>query len=305
MDKVLVITGPTGVGKTKVSIEVADILKGEIISCDSRQTYRGMDIGTAKPKKDQRKKVLHHLLDLAFPDQKFSAADYAKVAKKKIKEVIKKGKIPVVVGGSGLYLRALCKGFFKGPKGNERIRRKLKKEMESFGKNYLYLKLKQIDPEAALRIHPNDEHRIIRALEVYELTGKKISQFQKEGEYEPEEFEFIKFGLTLKRDKLYQRIDQRVDQMIKDGLLEEVKKLKKIGYFPELLPLRTFGYKELFSYIGGKIDLGKAIELIKLNTRHYAKRQITWFKKEKDIIWLDAEKNNLVSEIVQIFSKNA
>ncbi len=186
MDRVLVITGPTCVGKTKVSIEVADILKGEIICCDSRQIYKFLDIGTAKPTKKQRERVLHHLLDLVKPDQRFSAADYAKVAKKKIREVVNKGRIPVVVGGSGLYLRALFRGFFKGPKADEKIRRKQKKDLESFGKEYLFKKLKSKDPEAAKRIHPNDEHRIIRALEVYELTGKRISQVQKEGEYEPE-----------------------------------------------------------------------------------------------------------------------
>jgi len=305
MDRVLVITGPTCVGKTKVSIEVADILNGEVICCDSRQIFKYMDIGTAKPNEKEREKINHHLLDLVEPNQRFSAADYARLAKAKIKELLNKGKVPMVVGGSGLYLRALTRGFFKGPKADEKTRVKLKKELGTVGMDRLYKRLKEIDPEAAEKIHPNDENRIIRALEVYELTGKKISRFQKEGEYEPLEFEFVKVGLTTDREKLYKRIDKRVDQMMEDGLLDEVKNLKKKGFTSGLMPLRTFGYGELFLYLKGEISLYEAVDSIKLNTRHYAKRQITWFKKEPKIIWLDAEEFGLADEINQIFSKNA
>lgn len=306
MEKVLVILGPTGVGKTKVSLEVADILKGEIISADSRQIYKYLDIGTAKPTEEEQNKVAFHLIDIVEPDEKFSASDYAKGAKKEIREVIERKKVPIVVGGSGLYLRALFKGFFKGPKANHQIREKLKEESEKFGKKFLHGRLKEKDLEAALRIHPNDEIRIIRALEVCELTGKTITELQKKGGYEPEEFEFVKIGLNLDRKKLYERINRRVDQMMQDGLLDEVKKIKKMGYSSPCanLPWKTVGYKEMFSYLEGKYILEKAIDLLKMNTRRYAKRQLTWFKKEKDVIWLDAGKDDLVFSIIKEFSKN-
>lgn len=303
MEKVLVILGPTAVGKTKVSLEVADILKGEIISADSRQIYEYLDIGTAKPTKEEQKKTVFHLIDLVDLDKRFSASDYAKEAKKIIREVIKRKKVPIIVGGSGLYLRALLKGFFKGPKADQTIRERLKKESGKFGEKFLYNRLKEKDSEAALRIHPNDEVRIIRALEVCELTKKTITELQKKGEYEPEEFEFIKIGLKLDRKKLYERINQRVDQMMQDGLLNEVKKIKKMGY-AFASPLKTYGYKELLGYLEGKLTLANAIDLIKRNTRRYAKRQLTWFKKEKDVIWLDAEKDDLVFSIIKEFSKN-
>jgi tRNA dimethylallyltransferase len=307
MEKVLVILGPTAVGKTKVALEVADILKGEIISADSRQIYKYLDIGTAKPTEEDQKRVAYHLIDIVEPDEKFSASDYAKEAKKIIREVIERNKVPIVVGGSGLYLRALFKGFFKGPKADHNIRERLKKESEKFGTKFLHDRLKEKDPEAALRIHPNDEIRIIRALEVCELTKKTITGLQKKGEYEPEEFEFVKIGLKLDRKRLYERINQRVNQMIKDGLLDEVIKIKQMGYaLPQKdLPWKTLGYKELFLYLEGKLTLEKASDLIKRNTRRYAKRQLTWFKKEKDVTWLDADKEGLIFSIMKECLKNA
>ena len=304
MEKVLVILGPTAIGKTKVSLEVADILKGEIISADSRQIYRYLDIGTAKPTEEEQKKAVFHLIDIVEPDKKFSASDYAKEAKRIIREVIKRKKTPIVVGGSGLYLRALFKGFFKGPKADQTIRERLKQESDRFGKGFLYNRLKEKDPESASRIHPHDEIRIVRALEVCELTGKTITELQKKGEYEPEEFEFVKIGLKLDRKELYNRINRRVDQMIEDGLLDEAKQIKEMG-FSEALILKTLGYREIFSYLEGKLSLAKAIQLLKRNTRRYAKRQLTWFKKEKDVVCLDADERDLALSIAEEFSKNA
>ena len=302
LKKVLVILGPTASGKTKVSLEIADILKEEIISADSRQVYRFMDIGTAKPTLEQRKKVPHHLIDIVDPDQYFTVADYSRRAREALKEVVSKGKEPVIVGGSGLYLRALFKGIFKGPGRDEKIRQKLKDRAEKCGSESLYLELKKKDPEAAQKIGPHNLVRIIRALEVYELTGKRISDLQKEGEYPPEEYDFIKIGLNLNRKTLYQRIEQRVEEMIKAGLIDEVESLKRKGYDLSLAPLRTFGYKEIFQYLEGEISLDEAIDKIKLNTRHYAKRQLTWFKKEEEVIWMDGGKLNLKQEILKVFN---
>jgi tRNA dimethylallyltransferase len=299
--KILIILGPTASGKTKVSLEIADILKGEIISADSRQIYRFMDIGTAKPGLEQRKRILHHLINIVNPDEYFSAADYSNGARAAIKNTLERGKEPIIVGGSGLYLRALFKGIFRGPGKNEELRSKLKQRAEEFGIESLYKELEQKDTEAARKIGPHNLVRIIRALEVYELTGKKISDLQKKGEYPPEEYDFVKIGLELDRERLYQRIEQRVEQMINDGLVDEVKGLKEKGYDPRFAPLKTFGYKEIFQYLDGKMSLEQAKENIKLETRHYAKRQITWFKKEEGILWLDAEKENLRDEILRIF----
>jgi len=302
LKKVLVILGPTASGKTKVSLEIADILDIEIISADSRQVYRFMDIGTAKPTPEQRKRVPHHLIDIVDPDQYFTAADYSIKAREVLKEVVSKGKEPVVVGGSGLYLRALFKGIFKGPGRDEIIRQKLKERADNYGVESLYLELKEKDPEAAQKIGPHDLVRIIRALEVYELTGKRISDLQKEGEYPPEEYTFVKIGLNLNRETLYHRIEQRVEEMIKAGLIDEVESLKKKGYDLSLAPLRTFGYKEIFQYLEGEMGLDEAKGKIKLNTQHYAKRQLTWFKKEEEIIWIDGGKLNLKEEILKAFN---
>ena len=298
------ILGPTCVGKTQVSLKLADIFKGEIVSFDSRQVYKFMDIGTAKPTKKERERIRHHLIDLVSPVEKFTAVDYGKEAREIITGIIKRNKQPIAVGGSGLYLKALIEGFFQGPKADEKVREKLEREAQEFGGPHLFNRLKEVDAPAAERIHPNDLVRIIRALEVYELTGKPISIWQREGEYEPLPLRFVKIGLNLERKKLYQRINLRTEEMISQEFLDEVKKLKKKGFTPELKALKTVGYQELFDYLEGKFDLPAAIEKIKLNTRHYAKRQLTWFRKDKEIIWLDAENENLIEEILKHFSKN-
>ncbi len=301
LKKILAILGPTASGKTKVSLEIADKINGEIISADSRQIYKYMDIGTAKPGQDERKRIPHHLIDIVDPDEYFSAADYSARARRAIKEILSRGKEPLIVGGSGLYLRALFKGFFKGPGRDENLRRELKKKAEKLGTELLYLELKEKDPEAAEKIGPYNLVRLIRALEVYELSGQKISELQKKGEYPSKEFEFIKIGLELEREKLYRRIDQRVESMICSGLVDEVKSLKIRGYDTSLIPMRTFGYKEIFQYLKGEVSLDEAKQKIKLNTRHFAKRQLTWFKKEEGIIWIEAEKTVLEKEILKTF----
>ncbi len=298
------ILGPTCVGKTQISLKLADILKGEIVSFDSRQIYKFMDIGTAKPTKEEREKICHHLIDLISPDEEFTAADYGKKAREIIQKIIKRKKQPIAVGGSGLYLKALIEGFFQGPKADEKIRERLQGEAQRFGEPHLFRRLKEIDPPAAERIHPNDLVRIIRALEVYELTGKSISTWQREGKYEPFPVRFVKIGLSLNRKTLYQKINSRTEEMISRGFLEEVKGLKEKGFTPKLKALRTVGYQELVNYLEGKFELQEAIEKIKLNTRHYAKRQLTWFRKEKEIVWMDAEDDNLIEKILEYFGED-
>jgi len=303
LNKLLVILGPTGVGKTQVSLKLADILDGEIVSFDSRQIYKFMDIGTAKPTKEERERVPHHLVDLISPDKRFTSADYGKKARDVINEIKGRDKQPIAVGGSGLYLKALIEGFFLGPPADQKIRDRLQKEAQEQGEPHLYNRLKEVDPQSAERIHPHDLVRIIRALEVYELTGKCMTYWQQEGSYEPFLMNFIKIGLTLDRKRLYQRINQRVEEMIARGLLDEVASLKNKGYSPELKAFKSVGYQELFAYLEGELDFSIAIEQIKLNTRHYAKRQLTWFRKDKEITWLDVSENNLVEMILDIFKQ--
>ncbi|MCJ7508647.1 MAG: tRNA (adenosine(37)-N6)-dimethylallyltransferase MiaA [candidate division Zixibacteria bacterium] len=298
MQKVLIILGPTAVGKTKVALEIADKLNGEIVSADSRQVYKYMDIGTAKPTSEEQRRVPHHLIDIINPDEKFSAAEYAKRATEAIYKILKKRKKPIVVGGSGLYIKALTEGLFEGPGANPKIRKKLEREAEELGNSHLYQRLKTIDPAAAKKIYPNDLKRIIRALEVYELTGKTISELHQKGTYFAPEFEFVKAGLGIDRKELYRRIEDRVDRMLSFGFVEEVRNLIKMGYSSKLNALDTLGYKEIFSYLQGETDLNGAIEKTKQSTRNYAKRQLTWFRKDKEIIWFDAKDENLANKMI-------
>jgi tRNA dimethylallyltransferase len=300
-DGVLVILGPTCVGKTQLSLKLADILKGEIVSFDSRQIYKFMDIGTAKPTEEERRHVPHHLIDVVYPDEKFTAADYGKRAREIVRQIGKREKTPIAVGGSGLYLRALIEGFFEGPKADEDIRGKLEREAQELGEPHLFNRLKRVDPRAAEKIHPHDSVRIIRALEVYELTGKPISTWQREGRYERFPVRFVKIGLNMDRARLYERIDLRIENMISAGLLDEVRTLKQKGYTPKLKALKTVGYQELFDHLEGRFELREAIDSIKLNTRHYAKRQLTWFRKEQNITWMNAAEGNLAGRIVDSF----
>jgi len=301
---VLVILGPTCVGKTQVSLKLADILKGEIVSFDSRQIYQFMNIGTAKPTKEEREKIPHHLIDVIPPDQRFSAADYSKRAREIITQIIEKGKQPIAVGGSGLYLKALIKGFFQGPPADRGIRERLKREAQTSGKLSLFDRLRKVDPQATERIHSHDLVRIVRALEIYELTGKPISECQQDGQYDPYPASFIKIGLTLERRVLYERISHRVEEMIEQGLLDEVRNLKERWNVSELKAFKTVGYQELLLYLNGELDFSDAVEKIKINTRHYAKRQMTWFRKDQEITWLDATDKNLIGKILERLSRN-
>lgn len=288
--KILIITGPTAVGKSKYAVKIAQKMNGEIISLDSMQVYKFMNIGTAKPSKEELKKIPHHLIDIIKPDQGFSVAKFIQITNKKIQEIIKKGKRPILVGGTGLYLRALLYGFdFPKAGYEEKIRDDLHTFAQKHGIKVLYNKLKKVDPNSAKKIHLNDKFRIIRALEVYYLTGKPISKQQFSNKKHINKYKII--CLTTDRPKLYELIDRRVDAMINKGLIKEVKRLLKKGYNQDLPALKAIGYKEVIDYLNGRFDYNEMIRLIKRNSRHLAKRQMTWFRSFPNIVFKDIKED--------------
>lgn len=296
---VLVLAGPTGVGKTGVSIQIANMINCEIVSADSRQIYRFMDIGTSKPSAEILEKIPHHFVNILDPDEDYSAGQYAKEAREVIGRIRERGKTPLVVGGSGLYIRALLNGFFGEDYRDESIRAQLNNRLENEGALSLYSELQRVDPQSAGQSHPNNMKRILRSLEVYYITGKPMSEIQKSGG-DPAPFPWIKFGLSMEREDLYERINRRVDQMFKAGLIEEVQDLLKNGYSAELNSLNSVGYKEVIEYLDDNLDLEHCISLVKQNTRRYAKRQLTWFRREPDIHWVAIEKPaNFASKIAE------
>ncbi len=257
-----------------------------------------MDIGTAKPSLQQQREIIHHCIDIKNPDEFFSAGEYGQLARKIIHDIFTRENFPIVVGGSGLYIRALVNGLFIGNYRDSALRNRLKIEAEKKGISNLYEKLSKVDPAAAQRIHPNDRKRIIRALEVYELSGKPISTIQKE-KTKPADFVPIFWGLRWKRENLYERIERRVDNMIKSGLVEEVKKLKKMGFDTRYNSLDSVGYTEVFDYLDGKTTFDEMVDLIKRNTRRFAKKQLTWFRQDSRINWTDLEESVDWNEVVQ------
>ncbi|MBI5196831.1 MAG: tRNA (adenosine(37)-N6)-dimethylallyltransferase MiaA [Nitrospirae bacterium] len=313
MNKVIILLGPTGVGKTAVSILLAKALDTEIISADSMQIYKGMDIGTAKPSLPELKEVRHHLISILSSSEHFSAGMFRDRAVKIIDELHRRGKIPVVAGGTGLYIKTLTRGLFEGPPADWHLREELLEEEKLFGKNYLYEKLKRLDPVSADKIKPQDTRRIIRALEVSLKGEKTISEFQHSGTT-PQNYEFIKIGLLRDRKELYGMIEQRVDKMMEAGLVDEVREILKLtevekmrgsadkrkaedksfitsqllNFIPSALSsMQSLGYKEISLYLDGLMSLEDAVKLLKKRTKMYAKRQFTWFKKEPDIRWMD------------------
>lgn len=284
MNKVIIILGPTGAGKTGLSLILAKKLKTEIISADSMLVYRHMDIGTAKPSRQELSSVPHHLINILEPDEKFSAGLFKERATDVIERLHERGKIPLMAGGTGLYIRTLTSGLFEGPGADEVLRNKLREEEKSQGTGHLYNRLKTIDPEAAVKIEPNDLRRVIRALEVSLKTEQGISLCQGASTV-PADYEFIKIGLSRDRKELYAMIEDRVDRMMEAGLLEETRRLLKLN--PNVTALQALGYKEMALYLDGATDLAEAIRLTKKRTKMYAKRQYTWFRKEPDIQWTD------------------
>ncbi len=287
LPKLLVICGPTASGKSELAIRLARELDAEIVNADSMQVYRGMDIGTAKPAPAQRKEIPHHLIDVADPDQPFSAADFALAADEAIRGTTGRGKRVIVAGGTGLYIRALLKGLVDSPSGAGEIRRELQEEARELGNQAMLEKLGRVDPELAARIHPNNRVRIIRALEVYRLTGVPLSRYQQEHGFSGRRYESLQIGIKVERRELYRRIDERVERMVEDGLLDEVHGLLASGYGRDLKSMRAIGYKEAAACLAGEYGPDEAVRLIKRDTRRYAKRQLTWFNADPDILWLE------------------
>ena len=287
--ELLCLLGPTAVGKTEIAIRLAQRLDAEIVSVDSRQIYRQMDIGTAKPTPEEQRAAQHHLIDCVDISDPFSVADYQSLADIAIADIQNRGKRVLLVGGAGLYFRAIVDGLFDGPGADPSLRKRLEEEAAQFGVDALHKRLQACDPESAERIHPNNLVRVIRALEVYELTGTPRSELQQQWHPEKQRYPFIAFGLTMPRALLYRRIEQRVDVMLANGLIAEVESLLATGYARDSVALQSFGYRELIAYLGGDCTYLEAISQLKQNTRRFAKRQLTWFRKDTRIEWLDRE----------------
>jgi tRNA dimethylallyltransferase len=285
---ILVICGPTASGKSDLALRLAHMLDGEIINADSMQVYCGMDIGTAKPTAEQQEGIPHHLIDIVRPDQPFSAADFAEAADAAIRDINSRGKRPIVVGGTGLYIRSLLKGLVDSPgDAAGEIRQQLRAEAQERGNQAMLEELRRVDPDLAGRIHPNNLVRIIRALEVFRTTGIPLSHYQQAHAFSGQRYRSLQIGIQVERPLLYSRIDERVNRMIEQGLLQEVQQLLSAGYGSELKAMRAIGYKELTAHLAVEYGLDEAIRLIKRNTRHYAKRQLTWFNADQDILWLE------------------
>jgi tRNA dimethylallyltransferase len=288
--RVAFLVGPTGAGKSAIALTIAERLDAEIVNADSRQLYRGMDIGTAKPSAEERRTVPHHLIDVRGPDEPLDVASFVTMARAAIGEIAGRGRRPLVVGGSGLYLRVLRGGIFSGPSASVEVRRELEDIAREHGIPFLHDQLGAIDPASAARIQRNDLYRIVRALEVYRLTGVPISVHQERHRFSGREFDSLTAGIDVPRPALYASIDRRFDEMIAAGLVDEVRALLASGYSPERPPLSTIGYKEIAAFVRGEMTLEAAVDLAKRETRHLAKRQLTWFRREPGIVWVDADR---------------
>lgn len=283
----IIIVGPTAVGKSSLALELAQNWKTDLVSLDAFQVYRYLDIGTAKPTPEERSRVPHHMIDIINPDEQYNAGRYAKEAGQKIAQIHQSGQIPLVVGGCGLYLKALLHGLCSGPPIDMVLRKKLQEEALTMGREHLYHRLQELDPQAAKRLHPHDSSRIIRAIEIYLQTGTTISSLQKAHSFTETYYQSKIFGLTCRRSDLYTRIEKRVEDMIEKGLVEEIKQLFERGYNQDAPGLLGLGYHQIINALEGKYSLEEAIRIIKRDTRHYAKRQFTWFQQTETVRWID------------------
>jgi len=289
--KLFVVLGPTAVGKSAVGIDIAKRLGGEIINADSLQVYKYLNIGTAKPSSKELHEVSHHLINIINPDEDFNAGMFRSRAASTIKDLYQNNKNIILVGGTYLYVKILLSGLIEGLPANMEIRENIKKLRAIFGLPYVYDRLLLLDPEAASRIHPNDYVRAERALEVNYLTAQKMSELQAVHSFQDQDYEYFKVGISLDREILKERIDKRVDIMIEEGLVEEVKQLREMGYKKNLKPMKSIGYKEINQFLDGEIDIDEAVELIKRDTKRFAKRQMTWLRKDNEINWFEKDKD--------------
>ena len=286
----IILTGPTAVGKTDLSIQLAKAMNGEIISADSMQVYRHMDIGSAKVTPEEMDGVSHHLIDVLEPEEEFNVVVFQKLAKEALTGIYERGHIPIIVGGTGFYIQALLYDIdFTENDGDTAIRRELEKLAQTQGAGCLHQMLQEIDPESAAAIHQNNVKRVIRAIEFYRQTGKKISLHNEQEREKQSPYQFLYYVLDTDRKTLYERIDRRVDLMMEHGLVDEVKHLADMGCTRDMVSMQGLGYKEILDYLSGEITLEEAVYILKRDTRHFAKRQITWFKRERDVRWLELE----------------
>jgi tRNA dimethylallyltransferase len=301
--RVLVLVGPTASGKTAVSLEVARQLGAEILSADSRQVYRFMDIGTAKPTSEQRLGIPHHFIDERDPDQEFNAGEFGVLGRERIGQILSRGRLPLIVGGSGLYIQSLIDGFFEGPGADPEYRVVLERRLGSGGVGELMAELERVDPESAHRIDPTKPRRIMRALELFHITGSPMTELHRRSRQESP-FEPVLVGLTMERSALYARINERCARMVREGLVEEARGLESRGFPRSLNALNTVGYVEAFDFLGGGISSERMLELFRQNSRHYAKRQLTWFRRDGRIVWLDAGSSGpveLAGQVAKVF----
>ena len=295
MKPLIILTGPTAVGKTELSINLAKKLNGEIISADSMQVYKGMDIGTAKITTKEMDGVPHHLIDILNPDEEFNVCIFKKYADAAINDIYSRGRVPIITGGTGFYIQSVLYDIqFDETEDNSKIRAELEEYANENGNEKLFELLRQCDPKSCEAIHPNNTKRVIRAIEYFRMTGKKISEHNEEQQMRPSPYNYLYFVLNDDREKLYNRIERRIDIMLEAGLLEEVKELYKKYPDRTLVSMQGLGYKEIIAYLEGECSLDEAISILKRDTRHFAKRQLTWFRREKEVIWLD--KNSMSQE---------
>jgi tRNA dimethylallyltransferase len=302
---VIIIAGPTCVGKTEVAMTLAEPLRGQIVSADAMQVYRHMDIGTAKPTQQEQARVRHYLIDVVDPDEPFSAARFKAAAEAVIAELHEKGHPAFVVGGTGLYIKALTQGLFRVQEGNGALRERLRAEAKDLGSSVLHQRLQDVDPEGAARIHPHDAYRIVRALEVLELTGKPLSEHHSAHGFSDDPYQVLKIGLFLDREMLYQRINQRVDRMLEAGFLKEVKGLLSLGYSPKLKSMKSIGYRHVAEYLEGHVTWDETVGRFKRDTRRYAKRQMAWFRADPEIHWLQPSAIDIMSRKIDSFLTGA
>ena len=288
-EPLVILTGPTAVGKTKLSIALAKAIGGEIISADSMQVYQYMDIGSAKIRREEMQGVPHFLVDELEPSEEFHVVRFQQMAKAAMEEIRSRGHIPILVGGTGFYIQAIVNDIDFTENEASPYRQELERLAAEKGADYLHEELKKVDPESAEVIHANNVKRVIRALEFYQLTGRKISEHNEEQKKRQSPYNFAYFVLNDDRARLYARIEQRIDEMLQEGLVEEVTRLKEMGYHRGMVSMQGLGYKEILAFLDGECTLQEAVEILKRDTRHFAKRQITWFKRERDVIWLNKE----------------
>jgi tRNA dimethylallyltransferase len=299
--KLIVITGPTASGKSSLAIELAHLFGGEIVNADSMQVYRHMNVGTAKPSIIERRGIPHHLMDVVEPDEDFNAAIYRSFAEPLLREIEERQKICFVVGGTGLYIKSLLGGLLKCPPTDHELRKKLFHECEEYGSFFLHERLKVLDPESALRIHPHDKVRILRALEIINLTNKPLSSLIRKHGFKDRPYRALKICLQMDRDQLYRRINERTLAMIEEGLVMETEVLLRKGYSPDLKPMKTLGYRHIVQFLEGESGLDETIRQIQRDTRRYAKRQLTWFKSDHEMVWAEPQRRDIIVKNIQDF----